>query len=434
MNKMKDSGIEWIGEIPERWEIIKTKRKFSYTKQIVKERVEEYDRLSLTLNGVIKRDKEDAKGLQPDNFESYQILDKNQLVFKLIDLENVKTSRVGLSPYLGIVSPVYIILKNQQTNNKFYYYYFMNLYYQEIFNYLGGEGVRSAINSKDLLNIDIPFLKETEQEKISNYLDERCQKLDRIVKLEKELIIKLKEYKQSLITETVTKGLNPDAKMKDSAIEWIGDIPEHWEINKYKYLLKEEKNAIRVGPFGSELKGCDFITTGYKVFNQRSVLDKDFINGDCFINEKKYKELKAFKVNSLDILITTRGTIGKIAIAPEDVKDGIIHPCIIKSTINYKKITSSFLEYIFNKTRITLEQFFLSSNATTIAVIYSEHLRKVKLPLPPLPEQQQISNYLDKKCGELDKTIAQKEENILKLEEYKKSLIYECVTGKKEII
>ena len=129
MREMKDSGVEWIGEIPKDWHITQTRRLFRNEKNIVGDAADEYERLALTLKGVIKRSKNDSEGLQPEKFEGYQILRQNELVFKMIDLENVNTSRVGLSPYTGLVSPAYIVLKNDSDDNRYEYYWFMSMYY-----------------------------------------------------------------------------------------------------------------------------------------------------------------------------------------------------------------------------------------------------------------------------------------------------------------
>lgn len=201
---MKESGIEWIGMIPKDWEVIRVKNEFKPIKRVVGQEVDKYERLALTLNGVIKRSKEDAEGLQPEKFEGYQILKENELVFKLIDLENLKTSRVGLSAYCGLVSPAYIILTNGSHDNRFSYYYFMSLYYGAIFNSLGGDGVRSALNKDDLLNIPYVCPSIHEQQAIANYLDEKCSKIDQTIEQKQTLIKQLEEYKQSLIYECVT--------------------------------------------------------------------------------------------------------------------------------------------------------------------------------------------------------------------------------------
>lgn len=204
MRETKDSGIEWIGEIPADWNLVQTKNFFSNTKKIVGTEVDKYDRLALTLNGVIKRSKGDSDGLQPEKFEGYQILCKNELVFKLIDLENVKTSRVGLSPYTGIVSPAYIVLSNTFEDNRFFYYWFMFMYYNEVFNHLGGEGVRSALNAKDVLSLPVPDIQFDEQQRIADYLDRKRSRIDAVIERKQEALEKLKAYKKALIYEVVT--------------------------------------------------------------------------------------------------------------------------------------------------------------------------------------------------------------------------------------
>lgn len=201
--EMKDSGIEWIGQIPKSWEVVKVKNIFKNTKKIVGDREKEFERLALTLKGVLKRDKNDNKGLQSEKFSTYQILEKDELVFKMIDLENKNTSRVGFSKYTGIVSPVYIILNNDKYT-RYGYYFFYDMWQRYIFNTLGNNGVRSALNTKDMLNL--PFLKLDlrEQEKIANYLDKKIAEIDNLIAKKESLISEMEEYKKSLIYECVT--------------------------------------------------------------------------------------------------------------------------------------------------------------------------------------------------------------------------------------
>src|SRR5699024_3423110 len=187
-------------------------------KEIVGEREDEYERLALTLNGVIKRSKDDGKGLQPEKFETYQILYEDELIFKLIDLENVKTSRVGYSKYTGLVSPVYVRLINPK-ESRYGYYFFTNMWYQEVFNYLGS-GVRSNLTASDLLNVPYLDVPPMEQKKIVQILDEK--------------------------TRTIN-SLNPNVEMKDSQIEWIKRIPKHWMEVKIKYILNERSEKSTTG-------------------------------------------------------------------------------------------------------------------------------------------------------------------------------------------
>ena len=169
MRNMRDSDVEWIGLIPEEWSLIRFKDKWSNKKEIAGDKAEQYERLALTLNGVIKRPKDDSEGLQPKAFDGYQVLRENDFVFKMIDLQNISTSRVGLSPYTGLVSPAYIRFTPKVNNqySKFAYYFLMSMYYNCVYNNLGGNGVRSALNSTDMGNFNIPWPDESTQEKSS---------------------------------------------------------------------------------------------------------------------------------------------------------------------------------------------------------------------------------------------------------------------------
>ena len=203
--KMKGSGVKWLPDIPVDWNIERTKFHFSNHKDIVGDNASEYERLALTLNGVIKRDKEDTDGLQPKEFGGYQILRQGELVFKLIDLENVSTSRVGYSPYTGIVSPAYIILeKKKGIEPRYAEYYYLSLWLREIFNQLGDSGVRSSLNSKDLLELPIAIPSPKEQSEIVVFLDKKCATIDSAKEHHLQLITKLEEYKKSLIYNAVT--------------------------------------------------------------------------------------------------------------------------------------------------------------------------------------------------------------------------------------
>lgn len=447
---MKNSGIEWIGEIPEDWEkvrfgkLIKVLTDYAANGSFADlaknvSYIDEIDFARLIRLTDLRKNLKN-KGVYISE-SSYKFLGKSSLFGGEILVANVGANagfvcEMPFVNYKASLAPNMMLIKYYK-NKCHQHYMYLLLKSDAIQNQLqlkaNNTCAQPKLNKDDVRSVIsvIPPLKE--QTRIADYLDRKCNKIDETIEMEKQVIEKLKAYKQSVITEAVTKGLNPNVPMKDSGIDWAWKVPEHWEVIKYKYILKRVKNSLRVGPFGSQLKGDDFTEEGYKVFNQRAVLDNEFYKGDTFINEKKYDDLLAFKIEPLDVLITTRGTIGKIAIVPENVEEGIIHPCIIKTTLDLKKIDLFYLGYIFNETDVTLEQFVLSSNATTIPVIYSEPLKNVILPHPPLQEQIHIATYLDNKCAKIDKAITQKESLIEKLTRYKKSLIYECVTGKREV-
>ena len=425
MREMKDSGISWIGEIPKEWKLTQARRLFINKKEIVGDAVDQYERLALTLNGVIKRSKEDSEGLQPEKFEGYQILRKNNLVFKMIDLENVNTSRVGLSPYTGLVSPAYIVFSNNRDDNRYPYFWFMSMYYQKVFNHLGGDGVRSALNAKDMLSLPIPNISESEQVRIADYLDEKCAKIDAIIEKQQEIIEKLKEYKLSVITEAVTKGLNPDVEMKDTGLSFVGRIPKAWNMSKMKYNAIEIGDGLHSTPvYDSE--GEYYFINGQNIGEQTLVFnDKtDRLNKDEYL---KYKELT---LTDNTIFITLNGaTYGKTSFySGEKVLLGKSAGYITLKPSENKKYIRYYLQ---SRTAKTIME--LSLCGSTIANLSLATLNNFSIPLPGISEQREIVGYLDKRCKALDDQIETKKRMIEMLDEYKKSLIYEVVTGKKEV-
>lgn len=217
-------------------------------------------------------------------------------------------------------------------------------------------------------------------------------------------------------------------QMKPSGVDWIGDIPVSWSINRLKFMLANEEDSLKVGPFGSSLSGTDYIPEGKWVFNQRVVLDNNFIDNDTCISDEKFQEMKSFSVYPGDILITTRGTIGKVAIVPQTAPQGILHPCIIKFRLNKKLLLPELLKLLFNETSYAQEQFAFMNNSTTIDVIYSYSLKDIILPLIPINEQKAIYAFLHKECAQIDSIAADLEKQIALLQQYKKSLITETVT------
>ena len=428
-DKYKDSGIEWIGEIPDSWKLVKTGRIFRNIKEIVGEKSMLVERFALTLNGVIKRSKSDAEGLQPEQFNGYQYLRKNQLVFKLIDLENVNTSRVGLCEFEeGMVSPAYIVLCNNNLNNRYYYYYFISLWHNEIFNHLGGDGVRSALNAKDLLAIPTFDISIKEQEAIAGYLDQKCGAINETIEKQKSVIEKLKEYKQSIITQAVTKGLDKSAPMKDSGIEWIGQIPQHWEIIKFKNCISKIADIDHYMP-NSVDNGYPYLMTG-DLKEYASQINFDICKK---ISSEDYIDL-ATKIHPQkdDIIFARYATIGTLCYVDISKEFLVSYSCLTIRPLN-AKVLGKFIFY-YLKSDIFTNEIMQYVNSNTQSNIGLDSLKRILVILPNVIEQKQIISYLDKKCSEIDKTIEDKENLIEKLVEYKKSLIYECVTGKRKVL
>lgn len=433
MIQMKDSGVDWIGRIPADWQICKAKNIFQNCKRLVGEKHIETERLALTLGGVIKRDKEANDGLQPDDFSGYQYLLENELVFKLIDLENVQTSRVGLSPYNGMVSPAYIILKNKSKDNRFYYYYFLSMWQREVFNHLGDEGVRSSLNAQDLLNL--PILNPKNKNNIADYLDKRCEQIDKLIEIQEKEIDKLKEYRTSVITKAVTRGLDETVPMKDSEIDWIGIIPKHWRIVKIKNIIESSEFGIKCGPFGSALTGRVVDNGQIIIYGQWNVVDGKFDKIRNTIHFDSFEELSNYEVFPREILLSMMGTIGKCAIVPSNLKKGIMDSHIIKIRLDEKFIEPEFFVYQYDKDNSSLVyQFFMKEKKGSIMDgLNTQIIKNAYLTLPPIEEQVKIVSCLKEKSESIENLINTRKNKIERLKEYKKSLIYEYVTGKKQV-
>lgn len=219
-------------------------------------------------------------------------------------------------------------------------------------------------------------------------------------------------------------------EIKDSGVEWLGKVSSDVKLVPLKYLLKKERMPIKVGPFGSQLSGADFLKeeSDFWVYNQRTVLDENYESGDAYISYDKYETMSGFHVYEDDILITTRGTIGKITRIPHLHKPGILHPCIIRFRIDDSRYNYRLLKLLFNQSDFVTSQILYKSNATTIEVIYSDTLKNIILPVWDMKTQGKIADFLEVKCTEIDALIADIQTQIDILEQYKRSVITETVT------
>ncbi len=427
--EMKDCGIQWLGNIPNHWKVGRVKQAFYSNKTIVGDNVDNYERLALTLNGVIKRSKEDNGGLQPEKFEGYQVIQTNELVFKLIDLENVATSRVGLSPYTGIVSPAYIVLHHRKEKcPRYAEYYFLSMWMHEIFNHLGGDGVRSNISTSVLLKVPYLLIPSGEQEVIANYLDDRCSKIDTIIAEAKASIEEYKELKLAVIYEAVTKGVNKNPPCKAVDSQWVEKIPIDWKKIKIHYLVD---TPVIDGPHVSP----ELVTEGIPYISANAI-ENGKINFDKkrgYITQSYNLECqKRYKPQTNDILVVKLGaSTGKMAMVGEYTNFNIWVPLAVvrcKKELNAKFIFYAMQSEYFQK---EIQNGWTYGTQETLGV---NTLDNLYVFIPPRNEQDAIVSYLDKKITLLDGMISEKQSLIEDLESYKKSLIYEVVTGKRKVV
>ena len=423
MREMKDSGIAWIGVIPQDWEIVRTKSLYCSAKEIVGDRADDFERLALTLNGVIKRSKEDSVGLQPEKFSGYQILKKGELVFKLIDLENVATSRVGLSPYTGIVSPAYIVLSKQSRAKdlvvRYSMYHFLSMWQREIFNQMGDNGVRSSLNTKELLNIPHPFPSIYEQKRIVTFLDAQCAEIDTVLEKTRASIEEYKKLKQAVITQAVTKGIRGDRPMKDSGSVWFEEIPCNWVMKRIKYLFHIKKDIA-----GKE---------GYTVLSitQRGIQPKDLSKneGQIAANYSQYQLLAPgdFAMNHMDLLTGWVDISKYSGVTSPDYRVFVLDDA--------EKNDSSYYLYLMQMCYFNRIFYGLGQGVSGMGRwrLQADKFLNFPVVVPPVDEQKEIASYLNEKCRGIEVMIAKKQQYLTEIENYKKSLIYEYVTGKKEV-
>ncbi len=427
---MKDSGVEWIGEIPEDWVV-------QNLKSILAERKENNNPiktdfiLSLTNDrGVIPyTEKGDIGNKSKDDLTEYKLAYPNDIVLNSM---NVIIGSVGLSEYFGAVSPVYYMLypRKEEDVVEFFNYVFQTKVFQESLKGYGN-GImehRLRIPMINLNTVMLPYPIAEEQQKIANFLDEKVSLIDDAIEKTKQLIEGHKKYKQALITETVTKGLNPDVEMKDSGIEWIGEIPKHWKVIKLRYLGSLQNGINKSGDeFGY---GFPFVSYS-DVYKNYSLPPK--VVG--LINSTR-EEKQVYSVQKGDVFFTrTSETIEEVGFAStclKTIEDAVFAGFVIRFRPFTRKLNENFSKYYF-RSELHRRFFVKEMDIVTRASLSQELLKKLPVIIPPVSEQQQIADYLDNKCSEIDKIISEKGKLIKDLEIYKKSLIYEYVTGKRQV-
>lgn len=430
MRQMKDSGVKWIGQIPEDWSLIRFKDKYINRKEIAGKNSTDYERLALTLNGVIKRPKDDSEGLQPKEFDGYQVIHENDFIFKMIDLQNISTSRVGLSPYVGLVSPAYIRFSPRMDNqyNKFVYYFLMSMYYNCVYNNLAGNGVRSALNATDMGQFVIPYPSIDIQRQIVNFIENKLTKIGALIANQQAQIEKLKEYKQAVITEAVTKGLEKTAPIKDSGIKWIGNIPNHWNVRRTKYVATSIIKGNGITKDDIVIDGDTPCVRYGEIYSKYNI---SFRLCQTRTNKSNVSVLQYF--NYGDILFAGTGEL------VEEIGKNIVYlgkqECLAGGDIIVLRHQQNpaFLNYALYATYSQMQKSYGKAKLKVVHISASE-IGNIFIALPSIIEQQQIADYLDKKCADIDSLISIKQQKIEKLQEYKKSLIYEYVTGKKEVV
>jgi type I restriction enzyme, S subunit len=415
----KDSGIPWIGEVPWDWLWERGKWHHRHKKRLNSDGAND-NVLSLTLRGVVNNDPDNPEGLVPNDYRTYQLFDRGDLVFKLIDLENVRTSRVGLVHESGIMSSAYIrVVPSRQSNSRFLYYFYYALYQAEVFNKLGA-GVRSTLNQHDLLDLPVPVIDLDTQNRIVKFLDEKTAEIDAAIEKKRRLIDLLNEQKAILINRAVTKGLNPDTPMKDSGVDWIGEIPAHWDVKRLKYLFQESTARTSTGQETLFSLRMHAGLVPHDEVSDKPISDSDLID---------YKHV----ANGQMVMNRMRAAIGIFGVAKAD---GLVSPDYAIFDMS-DQVNAEYFLRLFKTTimgmRFRLSSKGLGTGSSGFMRLYTENFGDLKVAVPPMDEQALVVNHIDALADQFEVAVGLTLQEISTLNEFRQTLIANAVTGKIKI-
>lgn len=417
MREMKDSGIEWIGQIPKDWDVVPHKRVMHKVKKICEQYSGE-DIISLTMNGVIKRDLT-AGGKMPTSFDGYQYVKPNDLLLCLFDID-VTPRCVGVVKDYGVTSPAYSrFVMHDGYYNAYYDYLLRAIDDDKVFVHLS-KNLRSSLTESDFGAIKTCVPSLAEQKRIVTFLDAECAEIDAVLEKTRASIEEYKKLKQAVITQAVTKGIRGDRPMKDSGSVWFEEIPCNWVMKRIKYLFHIKKDIA-----GKE---------GYTVLSitQRGIQPKDLSKneGQIAANYSQYQLLAPgdFAMNHMDLLTGWVDISKYSGVTSPDYRVFVLD--------DTEKNDSSYYLYLMQMCYFNRIFYGLGQGVSGMGRwrLQADKFMNFPVVVPPVDEQKEIVSYLNEKCKQLDTLIRNKQQYLTAIENYKKSLIYEYVTGKKEVL
>lgn len=405
-DRYKDSGVDWLGEIPEEWNLTPA-FKFINENKLKNKGLTVDTVLSLSYGNILIKPKEKLTGLVPESFETYQIVEPNDIIIRCMDLQNDKTSlRVGLVKDKGIITSAYLGLKVENSYLPEYLYYYLHSLDTSKAIYKMGTGLRQNLSFGDFKRFQVPNISLEAQQIIVNFIKTKTTQIDQAIILKQQQIAKLEEYKQIVIENAVTKGLNPDAPMKDSGVDWIGDIPEHWEVVSLRYLF-EFLNYRRI-PISADERGD--MQGIYPYYGASGIID--------YVNDYIFDEKLILIAEDGANLLSKSTPLAFVAEGKYWVNN---HAHILKP--KYKGFT-------FWSNLLSLCDYTIYITGAAQPKLSRGNLGNVMLPVPPEDEILAISNYLKEQLSKFPNTAQKYESQIDRLKEYKTILINQAVTGK----
>lgn len=431
MREMKGSGIEWVGAMPRAWKMNTIAQIFLQVK-CKNTGLQEKNLLSLSYGKVKRKSIDTVEGLLPESFDGYNIIEKDDIVLRLTDLQNDHTSlRVGLAEERGIITSAYLTIRNRSNFCPKYLYYYLHSFDIAKGFYGMGAGVRQGLNWDGVKWLKILAPSVPEQERIAAFLNAECAEIDAVLGKTRASIEEYKKLKQAVITQAVTKGIRGDRPMKNSGIAWIGDIPESWEVSSVRYIGQLQNGISKGGEFFG--KGFPFVSYGdvYKNY--------ELPHSVSGLIDTTEDERATYSVEYGDIFFTrtseTIEEVGFSCVCKRSIPNATFAGFIIRLRpfCADEIILTDYAKYYFRGEHIRA-YLVKEMNLVTRASLGQTLLKGMSVIVPPKSVQKEIAEYLDDKCADIDALVAKKQQYLTEIENYKKSLIYEYVTGKKEVI
>ena len=436
----KDSGVEWLGEVPAHWDV--TQFKWQIAKNDGGVWGNDPDGTDDTF--VLRSTEQTVDGRWNLDDPALRKLSKGEKADCLLAVGDlVVTKSSGSSLHIGkttIVTPdvakigccysnfMQRIRVAASFDARLAWYIMNNEVARRQFDLISNSTTGLAnLNGTMIGQILVTVPPTNEQVSIIDFLDRETAKLDALITEQRTLIDLLKEKRQAVISHAVTKGLDPDVAMKDSGVEWLGEVPAHWTVVPIKHLVVESV----AGPYGASLTKSMYTTSGYRVYGQQQVIPDDFTVGDYYISEDKYEEMRRYTVFEGDVLVSVMGTIGKVAVVPPNAEPGIINPRLVRYRCG-RQIRPRFLQRVL-MCEMHQEHLNFEAKGSTMDGLNMTTLAKVPIPVPPVEEQDKILEDLYKRVGWLDSLVNEAESAIILLQERRSALISAAVTGKIDV-
>jgi restriction endonuclease S subunit len=438
----KDSSVEWLGTIPTAWEV-KRLRFVSESNPVpgeVRGLPGDTEVSFVPMEAVGERGglALEAEKLLADVKAGYTYFRDGDVVIAKITpcFENLKGALAdGLTNGIAFgTTELHVLRASEEVNQRFAFYVTMS----DAFRRLGeadmyGAGGQKRISESFVRNFPLALPPVPEQRAIATFLDRETARIDALVAKKERLIRLLQERRTALITRAVTKGLDPTAQMKDSGVEWLGEIPAHWEVKRLRHLALGMESGIQMGPFGSMLKDLATSDTGYKVYGQENTISGDFSSGGRWLTTPQYDELRAYRLRAGDIVLTRKGSLGNARLVPQSFVPGIIDSDTIRVRVDRDVIEAEFLVLLLHEAQYVSEQIGATRRGAVLGGLNTATISDLHLAVPTPREQERLVHWILRRSEQIDRLISGIRTAITRLHELRTALISAAVTGKIDV-